>query len=124
MSAVLRLILILASVITMGVALRKIRKAKMSINDAVFWVVFGLMLIILAVFPQVVYRLADLIGIQSPANLLFLVIIFLLIIKVFSMSVSISRLEEKLTDLASQKALDSFDRDAAADRGSGSQKDR
>ena len=44
----------------------------------VFWIVFSGVLLILALFPQLSFWLSSIIGIASPANLVFLLIICLL----------------------------------------------
>ena len=106
MTTILRCLLILFSIITSIVVINRIRKSKMQIDDAVFWVVFSVMLIVFAVFPRIIYILTDITGIQSPANLMFLVIIFVLILKIFSMSIKISVLESKLVKLVQELALE------------------
>lgn len=105
MSTILKILLIAFSILTSITVIARIRKAKMQIDDAVFWVLFSMGLIVLAVFPRIVFRLTDITGMQSPANLLFLVIIFVLIVKIFSMSVKISILESKLSNLVQKEAL-------------------
>jgi hypothetical protein len=47
-----------------------------------------------------------LIGIESPANFVFLVIIFILLLKVFMMSLKISLLEHKLRTLVQNVAIE------------------
>lgn len=111
MSMILKVLLIVFSILTGFTVMHRIRKAKMQIDDAVFWVVFSLGLIVLAVFPNLVYILTDITGMQSPANLLFLVIIFVLIVKIFSMSVKISILESKLSKLVQNEALKEHEED-------------
>ena len=106
MSVMLRILLIVFSVITSIVVIHKIRKAKLRIDDAVFWVCFSM-----AVFPSIVYRLAELTKTQSPANLLYLSIIFILIVKIFLMSLHISNIEEKLAALACDIAISKHDKD-------------
>ncbi|MFR9307816.1 MAG: DUF2304 domain-containing protein [Lachnospiraceae bacterium] len=105
MTLTLRLILIIVSLAATAGVMGRIRKAKMQIEDAVFWVLFSFLLILLALCPPLLYFFTGLLGMQSPANLLFLVIIGLLILKVFSMSVRQSLLEEKLSTLAQELAL-------------------
>lgn len=111
MSVMLRILLIVFSVITSIVVIHKIRKAKLRIDDAVFWVCFSLALIVMAVFPSIVYRLAELTKTQSPVNLLYLSIIFILIVKIFLMSLHISNIEEKLATLACDIAISKHDKD-------------
>lgn len=64
------------------------------------------MLIFMSLFPSVVSFFTRLAGIQSPVNLVFLAIIFILIIKLFSMTVKISELENKTKELTQKIAID------------------
>ena len=113
MTLTLRARLIIVSVLATTGVIGRIRKAKMQIEDAVFWVLFSFLLILLAVVPRVLYFFTELLGMQSPANLLFLVIIGLLLMKVFSMSIKMSLLEEKLKTLAQNEALEKLERSEA-----------
>ena len=62
-------------------------------------------MIVLAVFPSILIRLSRALGIGSPANLVFLTIIFLLLLKSFNLTVEISALEVKLKELTQRIAL-------------------
>ena len=105
MTFILRILLITGSVLAAVSVLRRVRRAKLQIEDAVFWVCFSLALIIIAVFPNIIYFLSEISGTQSPANVLYLIIIAVLIIKIFSMSLQISLLNSKLTKLVQNEAL-------------------
>ena len=105
MSGTLRLLLLFAALLTAGWILYKIRKLTVKMEDAIFWMIFAGILCILGLFPHVTYWLTDRLGIMSPANLIFLVIIFLLLEKVFTLSIIVSQLEEKVTVLSAEVAL-------------------
>ncbi len=105
MTPTLRISLIAISVLALITVTRRIRRSKMRIDDGVFWVLFSLLLSLFAIFPSMIYFLADITGTRSPANLLYLIVIGVLIIKVFSMSIQISVLESKLARLAQDMAL-------------------
>lgn len=105
MSATLRVILLIAAGTFIFWILHKIRKLKVKMEDAIFWVIFSGILCILAIFPEITYKLTELAGMISPANLIFLVIIFLLLEKVFTLSIVVSQLEEKVTVLSAEIAL-------------------
>ena len=105
MSILLRAALILVSALVTVSVTGRIRKARMQIEDAVFWVLFSLLLVVLAIFPRILYFFTELLRMQSPANLLFLAVIGLLFLRVFSLSVKVSLLEEKLKTLAQNEAL-------------------
>ena len=105
MSATLKVLLIVASVVTVGWILRKIRKNKVKMEDAIFWIFFAAILLILATFPEISYKLCQIFGIMSPSNLVFLVIIFLLVEKIFTLSIIVSQLEDKIGILSAEVAL-------------------
>ncbi len=105
MSDTLRMILFVGAVLTAYWILMRIRKLKVKMEDAIFWVVFALILCILGLFPELTYRLTALFGVQSPANLVFLVIIALLLEKVFTLSIIVSQLEDKITVLSAEVAI-------------------
>ena len=106
MSILLRGALITASVLTTVIIMRKIRKEKMVIEDSLFWIGFLFMLTLFSIFPQIVFRMSELIGTQSPSNLIFLFIIFVLIVRMFQMSIKISQMEAKMKDLVVRIAID------------------
>ena len=106
MSVTLRIILIVVSGLTWAWILHRIRKAQMKIEDSVFWFLFSAVLVLMGMFPQLVTTGAEMVGVQSPVNFVFLSTIFILIIKLFRMSVKISQLESKVQMFAQRYALD------------------
>ena len=102
MSDTLRILLFFAALMTGGWIVYKIRKLQVKMQDAIFWVVFAVILFILGIFPQAGFWLTERLGIMSPANLIFLVIIFLLMEKVFTLSIIVSQLEEKISILSAE----------------------
>lgn len=111
MSITLRILLLIGAICTAGWILRKIRKLKVKMEDAIFWMIFAGILCVLGIFPELTYWLTGVMGIMSPANLIFLVIIFLLIEKVFTLSIIVSQLEEKVSILSAEVALRSHSAD-------------
>ena len=106
MTVMLRAVLIFVSVFTMTFMMRKIRQAKMEIEAALFWVIMALMLVVFAVFPSVADFCARLLGIYATTNFLFLFMIFLLIVKLFGMTVQLSQLESRQRELVQKMALE------------------
>ena len=106
MDIVLRAVLIVVSIIATRELLVRIRKSRMQIEDSVFWVLLAFLCILLALFPRVLYFFTDLLNMRSPANLLFMFMIALLLYKCFQMSMHISVLEERIRTLAQNQALE------------------
>ena len=105
MPLTLRIVLIVISAATLILVLRKVRKSQILIEDTVFWIVISFVLVVLSIFPVIAVAASNLLGIISPANFVFLCIIFLLLIKVFFMSLKLSQLENKINMLAQTYAI-------------------
>ena len=105
MTVTLRIILILASLLCCGWILNNIRKAKVRIEDSVFWICFSGGLVLISIFPQLIDAGAVFLGIQSSQNFLFLAIIFVLIVKLFRMTLRISQMDSKLQTLTQTIAI-------------------
>lgn len=86
MTMLLRTVLVLVSVLTTLVIMRKIRQSKMRIEDSVFWIGFLFLLILFSLFPQIVFLMSDMTGTQTPVNFIFLFVIFVLILRMFRLT--------------------------------------
>lgn len=105
MTVTLRIALILVSVGTLFLMMRKIRQSKLQIENAIFWIILALVLVVFSIFPSVADFASHLLGIYATTNFLFVCAIFILIVKVFYMTIHISQLETKIKELTQQMAL-------------------
>lgn len=110
MSVALRVVLIAVSVLVTFFVLKKIRKAKLNIDDSIFWISFAFFLLILSVFPGIAIWASELLGIQSPANFVFLFMIFVVLIKLFDIAIDLSIQKQRLNHLIQKLALLEHDR--------------
>ena len=105
MSWAMRVLLIIGSLLTSAYVLRRIRKSKMRTEDSVFWLLFSGILVLLGLFPGIAITLSNWIGVQSAANLVYLVVIFLLLIKVFAQDQKITKLSAQVTSTIQSIAI-------------------
>ena len=110
MSIYLRICLVVISMLSMLNIMKRVRRYKLQIEYSIFWIVFSVLLIIIAIFPKIMFWMSELLGIQSPANMVFLLVIFILIIKTFNLTLEISRLQYKMQELVQKIALDENNR--------------
>lgn len=110
MSLILRAGLIIVSLLTLVFITRKVRNAQVRLEDSIFWFCVAGVLLILSIFPGVFFTISRSVGIESPANLVFLVFIFILLILGFNLSVRISQTDTKLKELTQQLAIEKFER--------------
>ena len=105
MSIVLRIALIIVSFLVVVFVLRKIRKTQLDIDDAIYWIIASVLLLILSIFPKLAFWASDLLGIDSPSNFVFLFMIFVVLIKLFNMAIDLSIQKQRLNRLIQKLAL-------------------
>lgn len=105
MTPVFRIVLIIVSMITLFGIVKRIRNAKVQIESSIFWIGFSALLLLLSIFPGIAEFVADILGIYSTVNFIFLFVIFVLLIHQFSNSIKISQLENRIKELTQEIAV-------------------
>lgn len=88
--------------------MKKIKKAKLKIEYALFWIVSSILLLILSIFPQIAYFFADICGIKSPVNFIFLFSIMVLFVHNFYLTLRISNLDNMINSLTEEIAVRNY----------------
>lgn len=102
MSNLAALLLALAIV---GLVLEMLRRKKFREKYATLWLVVGALTVVLAAFPQLLNIAAELLGVQLPSNLLFILSILLLLGVCLHLSWELSVLEDETRTLAEEVAI-------------------
>ncbi len=105
MSPQLRILLVFGSALAVYFITNKVRKHKILMEDAIFWIVFSGVLLLVAVFPGIAIWCAGTLGFMSPSNFVFLIIMGLLLVKTFMATAEISLLKNRVNELAQEVAL-------------------
>lgn len=82
-----------------------LRRQKLREKYAVLWIIIGLGTLVLSAFPAVLERLSGLLGIQVPANLLFIMTLVLLVGVCLHLSREQSQAEDEVRILGEEVAL-------------------
>ena len=101
-----RLLLVIVSFALCVYLIHKIKKAQMKIEDSIYWIFISFCFLLLSIFPNIATVVRGWMGIESTVNLVFLVIIFMLLIKNFLQSVKISQMEYKISSLVQEIAIE------------------
>lgn len=99
MQSELRLGLLIASIITLVFILRNVVKNKMNIHYSMIWIIWGCTLVIISIFPQIVFFVGDLLRIEIASNTVFLIMIFLLYCLSYYIYLQISKHNEEIITL-------------------------
>jgi len=82
-----------------------LRRRRVRERHALWWLVAGVLALLVAVFPGVLQAVADLVGIDVPTNLTFFVSIAVLFLVSVQHSAELTVLEDKTRTLAEHSAL-------------------
>ena len=106
MSTAFRVTLIIVSVFVLIYMCKKVKQEKLQIEYSIFWTLFAIMLVIFSLFPQIADWMAAVVGVYSTTNFIFLLIIFILLLKCFQLTMDISRLDNTIKELVQKIAID------------------
>lgn len=96
--------LIFSAVIVLLV-LAQVRNQNMKEKYAALWLIVSAAIILLVLFPRLLFFFSDLIGIETPVNLLFLLSIIMLIGVSLHLTAALSKMGEDLRVLAEEVAI-------------------
>lgn len=95
----LRAWLVVADLVVFALILFTITKKKLNIKYSIVWLLWSILTLILAIFPEIFYQFAHFMGIEMPVNAVFLIMIALLYALVFFVYSTISKHNEELIQL-------------------------
>lgn len=99
-----QLIAVIVTVVLLGLVLELVRRRRLVERYALLWMLGGVAMVGLAIWRQGLEWLADLAGISSPPNALFLIALGVVFGLLLHFSVAISRLGEEAKILAQETA--------------------
>lgn len=91
--------------IALVVIVHLLRTRRLREKYAAIWLIVLVAVLVLGAFPAVLTRLAELVGVQTPSNLLFATSIVVLLLVCIQLSTEVSQLEEETRTLAEEVAL-------------------
>ena len=96
---------ILLAVVILIVVMWLLLTRRLREKYAALWLVIGLAVLILWLFPQLLVGITDLLGVQVPANLLFSLAIVLLLGVALHLSWELSQAEDEIRRSAEEHAI-------------------
>ena len=91
--------------LSMVAILNMIRKKALELKYALAWLFVGFGVILATVFPGLTQRLSEILGIDSPINMLFFLGFCFSLAIIFLLTVAISRMSKRIKELAQKVAL-------------------
>jgi hypothetical protein len=105
MSLKFRVILLILLIATFVVLVMQIRKKKLQLQYSMNWMAMLVILIIIAIFPELLQWLAMVTGVELPINLVFFLGFCFVLLIVYSLTAAVSKLSNENKELAQKVAL-------------------
>lgn len=103
----LKLQIVVAVIILLALLgiINMVRKEDLDLKFALSWLVVGIVVLILDVFPGIMNYLVHLLGIELPVNMMFFFGFCFTLFLVFTLTVKVSRQSEQIKRLVQELAL-------------------
>ena len=105
MTPQLQFFMILGAVALLLIIFLFLKRGLMSVKYSLLWLALAVGLVVFALFPYVVYVLRDLLDIEMPVNLVFLLMFCFVLVVLLSLSIAISQLADKCKRLTQANAI-------------------
>ena len=105
MDLTLRLWLLAGVIVYFAVILVALRKKSLTLKYSLLWMFSALLLLIIVIFPRIINGVTKLLGIASPVNAVFTIVLFLVLMILISLSVIVSKQHARIKKLIQSVAL-------------------
>ncbi len=105
MTGLFKAILLVGVLLYLMIIIYLMKKGRMSLKYSLMWFLAGLVLLICAIFPQIVGHITRLMGIYSETNGVFFVGVCFIILIILSLTSIASGLSERIRTLVQTQAM-------------------
>ena len=105
MSIRLKTFLLIIWIAALLIMLFMMKKKRSNIRYILPWLFLDLIMCVLTIFPGILTHLCSVVGIKTPSNMMFFFGMLFLIMIIFSMVLTIAKLNEEVRDLSQRLAL-------------------
>lgn len=105
MSERFRLLLLVMVLVYVFVAIKLIHRKRLSLNYSLLWLAMAAGMLVMVMFPGLVYDLTRLLGIDLPIHMIFTGFAFFALVMLFYLTCIVSRDNEKNRAMIQQMAL-------------------
>jgi hypothetical protein len=98
------------AVLYLAFIVAKLRRQQLSVRGSLLWLLSGVLMLVLSLWPAPLYAAARAAGFVVPANAVFVLWLLVLTMLLFSQSLALSRAQEQLRRLAQDQAIEQAER--------------
>lgn len=95
MNITLRIFLAIAIIFFLVIIINLLRKQKLNLQYSLIWLFSVFVLLLLITFPEIVYWISRIVGIETPVNVVYVIEAMFVLLILLSITIIISDLNEK-----------------------------
>lgn len=100
-----QILICIVLVIALMAIINMVRKRALELKYVLVWIGGDILLFVFTIFPDIMQKVAELLGIYSPVNMIFFMGFVLSLIIIFTLTVALSRVTARVRKLAQMIAL-------------------
>lgn len=101
----LQIVLLIGMAIYFLLLVYLLKKKQLTTKYTLFWIMAGVLMLVVVVFPQLLVFFSGLIGVDIPANALFAIIFFCIFMILMFLTATVSKLNDRVTKLTQSLAV-------------------
>ena len=105
MSFRLQIVVIVAMALALIYLIRQIFRKKLDIKYGIIWLGMSILIMVFAIWPNLLGKLSDLMGIASPVNMLFFIGLVLQMAAIYVLSRNVGVLLDKVRRMSQEIAI-------------------
>lgn len=115
MSLKTQILLIIFMLVILLFIIYMLRKRKLELKYVLGWILCDVAVLVLVIFPDLMKYLSNLIGIYSSINMIFMFGFIFALFLIFSLTVALSRVTDKVRKLTQAMALRDYEKNNEKD---------
>ena len=111
MNSLFQSILLIVSILFFCFILNMVINKKLDLKYTLTWIFASVIFIILSLFPKLLKYISQILHIVEPVNALFLMVLFFVILIIFTMTLALSNMANKVSSLTQEIGIIKFERE-------------
>lgn len=105
MTIQLRIVLFILIILALILFFHRIKNQKLALQYSLSWLVLLAILLIVVLFPNLLYYFSNAVGIELPINMIFFLGFLFTLLIIYNLTVAISKMSNEIKDLTQKLAL-------------------
>lgn len=101
----LRIVVIAVCLTFLAAVALQVRRGRLLLRYSLLWMALAVVAMLGALFPEIIFRLSDLVGFETPSNFILFVGLFFLMAVCLSLSVIVSKQALRIKSLVQEMAI-------------------